>query len=290
MKPRPRVIFLHIHKTAGSTLYRIIEAHYRAQEIYTVWVDGSLDDFKRLDADSRSKLKVLRGHFGFGLHEFLPEPPRYFTLLREPVARVVSYDAFVRRTPRHYSYDLVTSNGGMSLEDFIKSGKDCMLDNAQTRLLSGLESGHEVPFGECGPAMLEAAKRNLRDAFAVVGLTERFDETLLLLREAFGWQRLFYARQNVSARRPEKEDLPSSTLDAILRVNALDVQLYQYAQRLFEEQIDRRGVTFAEDLEAFQATNRRLRPLIHWSWKARRFSARAAIREWVGRLLERVKE
>lgn len=288
MKPKPRVIFLHIPKTAGSTLYRIIEAHYRAQEIYTVWVDGSLDDFKRLDAGSKSELKVLRGHFGFGLHDFLPGPSRCFTLLREPVARVISYDAFVRRTPRHYSYDLVTSNK-MSLADFIASKKDCMLDNAQTRLLSGLESGHEVPFGECGPDMLEAAKRNLRDAFAVVGLTERFDETLLLLREAFGWRRLFYARQNVSAKRPEKEELPSSTLDAILQINALDVQLYQYAQRLFEEQVGQYGASFAEDVDAFQATNRRLRPLIHWSWKARQFSARAAIREWVGHVLGRAK-
>lgn len=41
-------------------------------------------------------------------------------------------------------------------------------------------------YGQCSPEMLESAKKNLQD-FAAVGLTERYNETLILLKRAFNW-------------------------------------------------------------------------------------------------------
>jgi hypothetical protein len=91
-----------------------------------------------------------------------------------------------------------------------------------------------------------------------VGLVERFDETLLLLQRVFGWRRLFYVRQNVAERRPTQEDLPGETLELVKRHNALDLQLYQYASALFEEQIRQQGRWFGGQVRLLQLANRLL--------------------------------
>jgi hypothetical protein len=277
------VIFLHIPRTAGTTLNRIIDRHYRKDFIYTLWIDGSLDVFKELNSTRRSEIRVLRGHAGFGLHKFVPGTAAYFTILRNPIERAISYYYFIRRTPHHYCYDLATSDD-MDLKGFLESKADPMADNAQTRLIAGLETGQEIGFGECTEELLEAAKRNLRENISVVGLTEEFDTTLLLLRKAFGWQRLFYARQNVSVNRPPKRALSQATLHAITDTNTLDLKLYQYAQELFKEQVRQQEASFANEVAAFQAANQRLSPLTRVIWEARKVSIRASVRKLITRI------
>jgi len=265
------VIFLHIPKTAGTTLYQIVNRHYQKKDIYTIWQDGTLDEFKNLDNSRKSQIRLLRGHAGFGMDKYLPKPAVYFTLLREPIERTISYYHFVRRTPAHYSYEQVTS-GDMSLGEFIESRIDRMLDNGQTRLLAGLETGHELAFGECTEELLEIAKRNLRENMAVVGLTEEFDATLLLLKRAFGWHRLFYTRENVSSKRLREAEL-QTTLNTIIETNQLDIELYQYATTLFEEQIHQQGDQFINQVKSFQKTNRLLAPFVSLRLGIRRTSS-----------------
>ncbi|HDN79553.1 MAG TPA: hypothetical protein ENG33_03685 [Chloroflexi bacterium] len=266
------VIFVHIPKTGGTTLYHIIDQNYQRGSIYTLWKDGSIEDFKGLSDARKGEIRMLRGHQGYGLHRFLPQPSVYITVLREPIERVISYYhfIFIRRTPHHYCHNLVVSND-MSLKEFIESEADAMVDNAQTRLLSGMmETGHEFGFGKCPREALEAAKRNLRENFVVVGLTEEFDKTLILLKRALGWRKLFYARQNISFNRPRKEDLPQETLEAIIQANELDIELYRYARELFEERVRKEGPSFAEEVARFQRLNRQLSPFTHIYWELRK--------------------
>lgn len=49
--------------------------------------------------------------------------------------------------------------------------------------MSGVEKS--VPFGKVTREMLEQAKENLMCHFKVIGLTERFDESMMLLRKDF---------------------------------------------------------------------------------------------------------
>lgn len=286
-RERQRVVFLHIPKTAGSTLYGIIDRHYKAKTVYTIGIDGSIDDFKNLSAPRRSMIRVLRGHHGFGLYQFLSGPSIHFTLLRDPVDRVISYYYFIRRRPKNHLHDFVMSND-MDLKGFIESGIPVMANNGQTRLLSGkMDKAHEVAFGECTEEALESAKSNLREHFTVVGLTERFDETLLLLREAFGWLNLFYARQKVAPNRPRKDELSKSTLDAITRVNLLDIELYDYATALFEQQARQQGPTFSREVKLFQQANQRMEGFIRLCWRFKSVSIREFVRRAIRLYLNR---
>jgi hypothetical protein len=280
---QPAVIFLHIPKTAGTTLHRIIERQYRQREIFTIGgiSHESIEQFRSMSEERRAKYRMIKGHLGFGFHEFVPGPSAYFTILRNPIERVISFFYWVRRTPHHYLYDFMISKD-IGLKEYLESGANVMLDNAQVRMVSGV--WYNIGFGECTEETLEIAKRNLREECAVVGLTERFDETLILLKRAFGWRNLHYARQNVTASRPRKDQLAPETLDAVVKVNRLDLALYQYATALFEEEIEAQGPAFAEELKAFQAANRWKSPFYYVFWEIRKRSLRVFVRNWINRL------
>lgn len=195
---------------------------------------------------------------------------------------MISYYYFIRRTTDHYLNDFVLSEA-TTLEEFVESRAHINIDNAQTRMLSG--KWFEPGFGECTEDILEMARENLQAHFAVVGLTERYDETLLLLKKAFGWRNVFYARQNVTARRPRQAELPPTTLDLIAQHNQLDRELYRYAVTLFEESVRQQGPSFAREVERYQAANRLASPFIHAYYELRKRSARV----WLRNQLERIR-
>ena len=254
------IIFLHIHKTAGTTLHRVIERQYRPEQIWTLDEQNGFDDLVSLTEAQRARIRMLRGHMEFGLHEFMPATTTYFTLLRQPIERVISFYYFIRRNPNHYHFEPIV-NQDLSLGDFLATRQNKMMDNGQTRVLAGARN-NDYPIGACTPDLLALAKQHLRDHFSVVGLMERFDETLLLLKQAYGWRNVRYVRQNVTTSRPLQADLPPSTLDLVAEYNQLDLELYDYAAALFEEQIRKQGAQFAGQVRSFQAANRALARLM----------------------------
>ena len=253
---QPAVIFLHIPKTAGTTLLRILDRQYSPEVVHSFGADAhkSVAEYKALDEESRKNIRLLRGHMAYGLHEYLPSSAGYFTILREPVARVISYYNFIRRNPEHYLYDEVMGND-LSLHALIESGLPLMMNDAQVRLLSGVWG--DPGFGEVSLAMLETAQQNLADSFIVVGLTEQFDKTLLLLKEKLNWQHdISYQRLNVSKQGVKEDRLPKETIELIKRVNRQDIALYAYAQELFKKQCSQQGFFFKYRVRYFQYLNK----------------------------------
>ncbi len=87
------LIFLHIPKTAGTTLNRIIEWQYNPLSIFTMdpyRIRATPERLKQLPEARRRRLRMVRGHFYYGVHEYLPQGSTYITMLREPVARFLS--------------------------------------------------------------------------------------------------------------------------------------------------------------------------------------------------------
>ena len=269
-------IFVHIPKTAGTTLHRIIDQQYpRRIRLFVRHHYKGVQKLKDLSIAQRAQLHMVRGHIPYGLHRYLPRPAKYFTILREPVERVISYYFFVQREPDHYLYDYANTPG-MTIRRYLEDHMSLQTDNFQTRLVSGIWT--DVGYGECDRATLALAKRNLAERFAVVGLTERFDETLLLLQRAFGWGNVYYRWQNVTQGRPRRQALPPETLDVIAAHNQLDLELYAFAGELFKKEVQDQGPSFTWAVKRFQFANRRIQPLLRAYWRVRTWSLRTWLR------------
>ena len=250
------VIFLHIPKAAGTTLSSIIAKQYEPQCIFTIngsRVRESIEQFKQLPETQRKAIQVLQGHMYFGLHEFLPGPSTYITLLRHPVDRIISHYYFVLRVPNHYLHDQVVQHR-MTLRDYVSSGISAELDNDQTRMLSGV--GGLNGFRKCSVEMLEVAKQNVSKYFTVAGLVEKFDETLMLLKYSLGWENVFYVRENRNGKPNVKKYIAKEDLKAIEKHNELDIDLYNYVEGNFKGRFDQRTFSFEKELKTFRAMNR----------------------------------
>ena len=248
------IIFLHIPKTAGVTLNSIIDRVYKKKQLVSLYEkDAKLvsDDFKNYLPLHQASAQLIRGHIPFGLHQYISKPATYITIMRHPVGRVVSHYYHAQQNPTHKHYQLVAKQG-MSLYEYVTSNLSRDLDNCQTRLVSGQL---HLPIGECTEATLELAKTNIEQHFAVVGLTERFDESLVLFHKLFGWKLPHYGVKNQKYKKFSKDHIPVETIKAIEQRNALDMELYHYAQLRFDQLITHYQPSFSEAVQQFQKHN-----------------------------------
>jgi hypothetical protein len=194
----------------------------------------------------------------YGLHRYC-DRYTYIALFRDPVDRVVSYYYYIIKQPGHYLHNIVLANR-MRLEEFVSAGLSTEFDNIQTRQISGIEG---VPYGTCTEKMLETAKLNLIRQYAVAGLTERFDETIILMKRHFGWSYPLYVRRHVQTNRPVRDKIPESTIKLIEQTNALDVELYRFAAKKFDRLVSEQDESFQDELNKLKKYNAWLQGLSH---------------------------
>jgi hypothetical protein len=272
---RPRsYVFLHIPKTGGITMYHVLNRQFDRSQVFTIRGIADRREFDKFSETSREQLQLVRGHMEFGIHSCLTEPVSYFTILREPVDRVISHYYYHKTRPDDPIYE---SAQKLDLKAYVESRIGIFVDNFQTRMLAG--KWYDVPPGQLLPEALETAKRHLRDYFAVAGLTERFDETLFLLKAVYDWRNIYYMRHNVGSYRPHRVDLQSEHIDAVIQAKLMDLELYAYAQERFAKQIEQRGAEFARSITSFRRMNRQLQPFLRAYWAFRKVSIRHFVKQ-----------
>lgn len=159
----------------------------------------------------------------------------YFTMFREPIARIISLYNYANETPI-LTYHSELKEKKLSIVEFCKSGMAPTADNGMTRFVSG-NFIDTVPYGKCDEQMLETAKRNLDNHFAVVGLQEKFDLSMLLFHKVLGFEKYpFYEYKNKTQKKKESK-LDNTQLNEIMPYIKYDIELYNYAKELFETKI-----------------------------------------------------
>ena len=267
------VIFLHLPKTAGTTLNRLIEWEYPLLQMYSidpVLFAWSAAHLRKLSPRRLKRTRMFKGHMVFGLHEVLPQPATYITVLREPVDRVISAFYFMRSYKLHPLY-WKFRRGNWTIDDFVRWSRR---DNVQSKIIAGAD--YEEP---CTAEIAEKARNNLLRHFAVVGLSERFEESLALMKLRFGWKLNTYSSFNVTRSRPKKHDLAQSTLDLITQNNSYDMELHECARTIFDEAVRKNAAEVGRI--AAELEGARSRP--QDSRSATAFSLRSAARKAISR-------
>ncbi len=254
--PDRPLVFLHIPRTAGTTLSRLLRQQFQETEIFIADSSGSAsagDQFAALPPSARRAARLLLvGHGEFSEHPAFPEQATFISLLRDPVQRVVSTYRFAQDNVVDPLHEPVVA-GGMSLAEFAASGLSTMLNDWQVRCLAG-----EAPSAEpCRPEVLVRAKENIEHRFALIGLTEAFPETVAVLGRLFNWDGLHYAALNASR---AEASLSSADVELIRKLNSLDCELYDYAAERLAQQV-RSYAGIDRDLRRLARGNRLHAPL-----------------------------
>ncbi|ADJ29203.1 hypothetical protein [Nitrosococcus watsonii] len=265
LQPQDRLYFIHIPKTAGTTLIPHLDARFHVDEICPaqLWPQLLL-----LPQETLPRYRLFRGHFGAkGLDCFLPQPPLRITMLRHPVPLAFSTYQFILREPGTQGHRLVKSRK-MSFAEFLRHPKARLaVTNKQVNNL-----GFELHYQPGRGSVLSAARgakrwvnshkvvyrspqERLERAFAVLqecvffGLVERFDESMALLSWTFGWPPVGPVQKLMVAPSASRQGAAlSSALEAqICAYNLLDLALYEAAEKRFEERL----AAMREDLRQY---------------------------------------
>src|SRR3989344_7625383 len=116
----------------------------------------------------------------------------------------------------------------MSLEEYAGSNMSGA-SNFQVRLLSANHEFSSVESFELPANALEVAKKNLKEHFRVVGVVERFAETLFVVKHFFNFGNVYYGRRNDHPDSPQRVSVHKillSTRRLIEHNNQLDWALY----------------------------------------------------------------
>lgn len=229
--PRP-YFFVHIMKTGGATFRQHVYANFGPGEVYPVPKVEDMDRAWLIDYvlsqpdDRRATFRAYMGHFPFIVTDLLPEDFVTLTIVRDPVARTLSY---LKHCKRYHA-----QHADLSLEEIYQDPFHfrCFVDNHQTKMFSmtpddKLESYMDMIAMD--GRRLELAKANL-ERVDVLGLNERYPEFLDDLRARFDWRFDRVPNRRVSR---EKAWQASPGLEQrIAEDNAIDMAFYEFAREL----------------------------------------------------------
>ncbi|KAM4042591.1 galactose-3-O-sulfotransferase 2-like isoform 2-T3 [Anomaloglossus baeobatrachus] len=248
-QPKDNIFFLKTHKTASSSIMNILfrygefcnltfafpiegASYAYANFFKTSFVNGFSDQSKKI-------FNIMCHHMRFNYTEVekvMPKDTFYFTILRNPISQMESSFS--------YNKDFECFTKAKNLEDFLQNSKIFYKD-----------SYGEVSFGKnllsfdlgldlnSSPEQSVLAWHAMDNIFDLVLITEYYDESLILLKDALCWS--FYdvlsfplnSRSNSS-----KKTLTPETQEKVKSWNSLDWEMYTYFNNSFWKRVQTFGV------------------------------------------------
>ena len=109
--------FLHIPKTAGTTLSTIIDGQFQQNNIFPIqkWTDF----FSYSESlQNPNSYKLFRGHLGYGFYHYIRKKPKFLTMLRNPLDQLVSL----------YFHQMTSAEKNRPRTSKLFSGQETLLD------------------------------------------------------------------------------------------------------------------------------------------------------------------
>jgi len=246
--PRKPVLFLHIQKTAGTSVIHRLKEYYRDSMVtHGDWLGKSPQDLAHLEC--------VTGHFGHAFAAPLMRGRYCFTFLRDPADRLISkYYYFQKQKSSEFIvYELARKH---SFDEFLELSLDNqwlkinMWNNQTWMIAHGYDEaiGKEVVRAQnanthqwddsvsalqtinryAPEQLLQMAKSHLKQ-FDQIGFVERLDQDFAKITQALGLGAMPLGTINRTENRPSYKELAPETRRRIDRMTELDRELYDYA-------------------------------------------------------------
>src|SRR5438128_12113460 len=95
-RSQPLIIFLHLPKTAGTTLARIIDRQYDSSRILPLHESMFGNELSALSQNHLDRLRIVMGHLYFRAHTLAARPCTYISIPLSRSARVLSHYSSVQ--------------------------------------------------------------------------------------------------------------------------------------------------------------------------------------------------
>jgi hypothetical protein len=231
------LVFIHINKTGGNTVSHILRSSYGLRHCQVEPWTGppfSAHDLQRLRS-LYPNLKSIAGHRIVG-HVNLEENAtkfRYFTFIRDPLKSCAS----------RFQYKVqVSKKKNLVFEEWIQQD---WTRNHQTKWIAGV-------------ADVAEAIRIIQDKNIFVGLAERFDESIVLLKALMaGDLNISYKSVNVARDNTLAKSLlaSESTRQMLNEAQQMDLELYNFVrQELYPTYQREYGPSLEADVADYQRT------------------------------------
>lgn len=226
------LFFVHIPKTAGTTLNSTLSKSFLPEENISIDKDWSqtLDAFWTYDLE---KIKYIHGHIPLSALEEFSSQVDIITLMRDPVELLVSAFMHIKRSPNHALYEKIKSEN-FTIIDFLDINHPSFSPNLQTSIL-GRQWNTKAPaslddkyWREC----LDRAKENIIKFNVTVGFQDDIQGFLKNISKKNGLRIDSVVNSHLVTPKNERITLTEEEIGIISDKCCYDIELYQYLKNV----------------------------------------------------------
>lgn len=208
-----KIIFLHIPKTGGVSVSSLLMNEY------------SYDQIDNVNSEN-IKLRAYGFHYSLFEIEKMIDISNFklITFMRNPIDRILSeYQYLIEKhkgKPEYLIAHRLPAEGNP-----IETAS-----NVVCKMLSGLDDkDSSIPI----ETHLSFAKKVLTENFFFIGITENMEESIQLLYSKLGWE---MPEETPHFNKTNKKSFSDEVLQKIAERNWADIELYEYALNLYDQQ------------------------------------------------------
>lgn len=209
-----QLVFIHLPKTGGFALHAALARALPPRLVLRIGDAAEQRGFRSLPPAQAARYALISGHVTLAeaLDRARPDA-RFVTVLRDPVARLVSAFNYMASWPDHPLHAQFRHRG---FAEFIASSGESLAGEACLQLTGCATAAEAIP-------MLEAC-------YALVGTTARLADVSATLHRWLGLPPRIPARENVTAGQG-RMTLDCATCERLLAITREDRALFEHVAR-----------------------------------------------------------
>jgi hypothetical protein len=239
----PFLCFVHIEKAGGITLHNLFHRLYRGyvsphpdKRFGNPWTAKHVQVLQEM---LPFKITGIGGHRMRAFLDYesvIGERVFYFTMMRNPVDRYLS----------HLNWQKNLMNMGWTIESFTSTPYN---DNWQA-------------FRIAGERNLDKAKEIMARNFGLIGMIEKYDESMVLLKAAMGDPSADFRYQEANIKNYGDQvirfdQLSQEMQEKVIANNAIDIELYRFLKdELYPQYVRRFSADLDTEVDAYRKANR----------------------------------